>query len=113
MKKDPEAVVPDIPWYSKLFGGIVGWHVRLMYVVITMCLEFPITAISLVIMREMDFTPEEVMRYYLYTYTPWLFKPVYGFVSDQFPILGYRRKPYIMIFGTFFFLQNHLYLTCF
>ncbi len=100
-EESTQAVAPVLPWYAKLFGGIVGWNVRTMYVIYTMCLEFPITAISLVIMREMDFSPEEVMRYYLLTYTPWLLKPVYGLISDQFPIFGYRRKPYVMISGKY------------
>jgi hypothetical protein len=26
-------------------------------------------------------------------------KPVYGFVSDTFPIFGMRRKPYFFLFG--------------
>lgn len=29
---------------------------------------------------------------------PWFFKPLYGFISDSFPIMGYRRKPYLLIF---------------
>ena len=33
------------------------------------------------------------------TNLPWTCKPVYGFVSDAFPILGYRRRPYIFIAG--------------
>ena len=30
---------------------------------------------------------------------PWCLKPVFGFISDGFPIFGYRRKPYIMLGG--------------
>lgn len=30
---------------------------------------------------------------------PWCLKPVFGFISDGFPILGFRRKPYIMMGG--------------
>lgn len=32
---------------------------------------------------------------------PWIFKIVYGFISDSFPILGYRRKPYLIICSIF------------
>jgi MFS family permease len=28
---------------------------------------------------------------------PWMIKPVYGFLSDSFPIFSLRRKPYIII----------------
>lgn len=30
---------------------------------------------------------------------PWIIKPVYGFISDSFPIFDYRRKPYLFIAG--------------
>lgn len=30
---------------------------------------------------------------------PWIIKPLWGFISDCFPIIGYRRKPYLFIFG--------------
>lgn len=33
------------------------------------------------------------------TNLPWTCKPIYGFISDAFPIGGYRRKPYLFIAG--------------
>jgi MFS family permease len=33
------------------------------------------------------------------TSLPWTCKPLYGFMSDAFPIFGYRRKPYIFLAG--------------
>jgi BT1 family len=30
---------------------------------------------------------------------PWLLKPVYGFVSDTFPLFGYRRRSYLVLCG--------------
>lgn len=30
---------------------------------------------------------------------PWLVKPVYGFISDSFPIFGMKRKPYLFLCG--------------
>jgi MFS family permease len=33
------------------------------------------------------------------TNLPWMIKPIYGFISDSFPIFGYKRKPYIFISG--------------
>jgi MFS family permease len=30
---------------------------------------------------------------------PWAIKPLYGFMSDAFPILSYRRRPYILLSG--------------
>jgi MFS family permease len=31
------------------------------------------------------------------TSIPWMIKPIYGFLSDNFPILGYKRKSYIIL----------------
>ena len=31
------------------------------------------------------------------TNLPWMLKPLYGFASDLWPILGYRRKSYIFL----------------
>lgn len=35
------------------------------------------------------------------TALPWTCKPLYGFISDAFPIMGYRRRPYFFIAGIF------------
>lgn len=32
---------------------------------------------------------------------PWLIKPIYAWVSDSFPLWGYRRKPYMFIFSLY------------
>jgi len=59
--------------------------------------------------------PSISIRYFLMSFTtpsqmaammgifalPWVFKPIYGFVSDVYTINGYRRKPYMMI-GAYF-----------
>lgn len=33
------------------------------------------------------------------TSIPWMVKPLYGLLSDRFPIFGYRRKAYIILSG--------------
>lgn len=30
---------------------------------------------------------------------PWTIKPLYGFISDSCPILGFRRRPYLIVAG--------------
>ncbi|KAF5203764.1 Folate-biopterin transporter 1 protein, partial [Thalictrum thalictroides] len=30
---------------------------------------------------------------------PWLIKPLYGFISDSFPLFGYRRRSYLVLSG--------------
>ena len=36
---------------------------------------------------------------------PWTIKPLYGFLSDGFPILGYRRRSYLVLVGIVGFLS--------
>ena len=36
---------------------------------------------------------------------PWTIKPLYGFLSDGFPILGYRRRSYLILAGLVGFLS--------
>lgn len=33
------------------------------------------------------------------TALPWTVKPLYGFITDSFPILGMRRRPYLILSG--------------
>lgn len=44
--------------------------------------------------------PYEVTRISSISAIPWLIKPVYGLISDSYPIFGMRRKPYLLFFGT-------------
>jgi folate/biopterin transporter len=32
-------------------------------------------------------------------YIPWMVKPVFGLISDTYPLLGYRRKTYLLLCG--------------
>lgn len=41
-----------------------------------------------------------MMGFYLsYTTLPWMIKPFWGIITDSKPLLGYRRKSYIILFG--------------
>lgn len=35
---------------------------------------------------------------------PWIIKPLWGMISDCFPLFGYRRKSYIILWGIVSFL---------
>ena len=41
---------------------------------------------------------------------PWSFKLVYGFISDNFPIRGMRRKPYFVM-GWLVYVLTNLYIA--
>lgn len=42
-------------------------------------------------------SPSDVSEYLAVASLPWVIKPVYGLVSDYIPLLGYRRKSWLML----------------
>ena len=42
-------------------------------------------------------SPVEVAAYFAVLNFPWIIKPVFGLVSDFVPLLGYRRKSYLVV----------------
>jgi MFS family permease len=56
-------------------------------------------AVSYLYKDDLKLEPFEVARISGIASIPWVIKPIYGFISDSFPILGYRRKPYLFFFG--------------
>lgn len=45
----------------------------------------------------LGFTTTQVSDYLAILSMPWMIKPVYGLVSDYIPLLGYRRKTWLMV----------------
>ena len=45
-------------------------------------------------------TPLQISAYVTILNIPWMTKPLYGLVSDLVPILGYRRKSYLLLANT-------------
>ena len=45
--------------------------------------------------RQLDTT--QVASFYFVAMIPWTIKPLYGLVSDFFPLFGYRRKTYLLL----------------
>lgn len=48
---------------------------------------------------DLKISPSQLAQLNSLSYIPWVIKPVFGLTSDSFPILGYRRKSYLFIFG--------------
>jgi len=46
--------------------------------------------------QTLGWTPVQVTGYLTVLNLPWIIKPVYGIVSDFLPLLGYRRKSYLI-----------------
>lgn len=56
-------------------------------------------AVSFFLKDDLGLTPAEVGALTGIATLPWTIKPVFGFISDGLPILGYRRRPYLMLSG--------------
>lgn len=48
---------------------------------------------------DFDMSPASVSMVGSLTSLPWIIKPVWGFISDTYPIFGYRRRVYLGVFG--------------
>jgi folate/biopterin transporter len=56
-------------------------------------------AVSFFLKDELGLSPAEVSALLGIVALPWMIKPVFGFISDGVPILGYRRRPYLVLSG--------------
>ena len=56
-------------------------------------------AVSFFLKDDLGLTPAQVAALTGITAIPWIIKPVFGFISDGLPILGYRRRPYLIFSG--------------
>src|SRR5262245_64024862 len=48
-------------------------------------------------LKEIGWTALQVAAYFAVLNFPWVIKPVFGLVSDFVPLLGYRRKSYLLL----------------
>ena len=48
---------------------------------------------------DLNLSPTQVAMIVSLTNIPWIIKPLWGFISDCYPILGKRRSPYLFLFG--------------
>ncbi|MBF2009189.1 folate/biopterin family MFS transporter [Chlorogloeopsis fritschii PCC 9212] len=56
-------------------------------------------AVSFFLKDELGLSPAQVSALFGIVALPWIIKPLFGFISDGFPILGYRRRPYLVLSG--------------
>ncbi|MDM9381511.1 folate/biopterin family MFS transporter [Chlorogloeopsis sp. ULAP01] len=56
-------------------------------------------AVSFFLKDELGLSPAQVSALFGIVALPWIIKPLFGFISDGLPILGYRRRPYLVLSG--------------
>ncbi|KAM7485533.1 hypothetical protein LguiA_001542 [Lonicera macranthoides] len=56
-------------------------------------------AVSFYLKDDLHLDPAETAVITGFSALPWLIKPLYGFISDSFPLFGYRRRSYLVLSG--------------
>eukprot|EP01039_Chlorochromonas_danica_P002257 gene2257-2471_t len=56
-------------------------------------------AVSFFLKDQLALSPADAAALMGLTSLPWLVKPLYGFLSDSFPLFGYRRRSYLFLAG--------------
>ncbi|EKV02548.1 folate/biopterin transporter [Leptolyngbya sp. PCC 7375] len=56
-------------------------------------------AISFFLKDDLGLSPAEVAALTGIASLPWTIKPLFGFLSDGLPVIGYRRRPYLVLSG--------------
>lgn len=56
-------------------------------------------AITFYYKDKLNLEPSELSFLGSITTIPWIIKPLYGFISDTFPLFGYKRKSYLILSG--------------
>jgi folate/biopterin transporter len=67
------------------------------YFLLGFCFSFPSIAMRYWMMEWV--TPAQMAAIFGITSVPWCLKPLYGFISDSYPLFGYRRRPYMILGG--------------
>ena len=59
--------------------------------------SFPLTAYGVWLNEEIQMPLDMQSRFYACIFLPWCLKPVYGWISVNYPIRGQGKRPYIII----------------
>lgn len=71
-------------------------------------------AVSFFLKDDLGLSPAEVASMVGITMLPWTVKPLYGLISDGFPVFGYRRRPYLLLssfLGVFAWASMSIWVT--
>ncbi|GLD94555.1 hypothetical protein PINS_up003166 [Pythium insidiosum] len=75
----------------------VPYALLALYFLHSFFMTFPMTAYGKWLFEVIHMAPATTTIYYAVTFFPWNLKPLYGLISDVFPIAGFHRKSYIVI----------------
>lgn len=80
-------------------GALAGVPLGLLalYFLHACYMTFPMTAYGEWLFQVIHMPPATTAIYYSVSFFPWNLKPLYGLISDNFPLAGYHRKSYIVL----------------
>src|SRR5207245_7842656 len=53
--------------------------------------------LTLTLKERLGLSPSQVVKFGTFILLPWVIKPLYGMISDSFPLFGRRRKSYFLL----------------
>jgi hypothetical protein len=85
-------------WIQTTWSTAQEYYWLVFLYILSSCIQaFPMASFGALLVQDLKCSAAELSVYYSSIFIPWNFRSVYGFVSDHFPILGYRRRPYICV----------------
>lgn len=63
---------------------------------------FPSTAFTWLFLHDLKLSASTITTYYSVSFMPLMWRPLFGWISDTFPIFGYRRIPYLTLFSVIY-----------
>lgn len=84
-------------------------HIPLLIFYFFLGFSFQFTSVGMRywMMDDVKVSPAQMSAIFGVVSIPWCMKPIYGFISDSYPLYGYRRRPYMIIFA---FVASYLWI---
>jgi len=94
------------PDWLKDFYSLPNIALPMSYFCVGIALQLLRTPLIVYFIEDKNASPAEVNVLFTVMAVPWCFKVIYGFMSDCLPIMGERRKPYLIIGWVGYMVSN-------
>ncbi|CAK9206025.1 unnamed protein product [Sphagnum troendelagicum] len=97
----PQLMMVTKKGWTQLFGAEMPPDIIAIAMVyfVQGILNLPMLAMNYFLKDNLHLDPAEVATLLGFSNSPWLIKPLYGFISDGVPLFGYRRRSYLVLCG--------------
>eukprot|EP00899_Mesostigma_viride_P015877 jgi/Mesvir1/24290/Mv10986-RA.1 len=87
-----EAALPPFTLPTRVRYALWYWNF-----ILGALLSMPVLPTKLILMDDLKVEPATMAAVLSWTTVPWSIKPLYGYISDSYPVFGYHRSPYIVM----------------